>query len=149
MKKPKLLLLLIFLMFFQAISGLAGGFGLTFSPNGKSIQIPLSMLENTPFNNFLIPGLFLLIFLGVFPTLLGYMMLKEPNWDWANKFNVYKKYHYLWTYSLYLGLMLILWINIQMYMVGGGNILQFIYGMLGTLIIIIALSPQVMNYYEK
>jgi hypothetical protein len=149
MKKPKLLLLLIFLVFFQAISGLAGGLGLTFSPSGKSIQMPLSVLENTPFTNFLIPGLFLLIFLGVFPTLLSYAMVKEPNWNWANKFNVYKKYHYLWTYSLYLGLMLILWINIQMYMVGGGNILQFIYGMLGTLIIIIALSPQVMNYYEK
>jgi hypothetical protein len=136
-------------MFFQAISGLAGGIGLTFSPNGKSIQMPLSMLENTPFNNFLIPGLFLLIFLGVFPTLLGYAMVKEPNWNWANKLNVHKKYHFLWTYSLYLGIMLILWINIQMYMVGGGNILQFIYGMLGTLILIVALSPQVMDYYKK
>ncbi|MFC1785469.1 hypothetical protein ACFL0J_07585 [Candidatus Neomarinimicrobiota bacterium] len=149
MKKPKLLLILIFLVFFQAISGLAGGFGLTFSPSGESIQMPLSLLDNTPFTNFFIPGLFLLIFLGVFPILLGYAMVKEPNWNWANKFNVYKKYHYLWTYSLYLGLMLILWINIQMYMLGGGNILQFIYGMLGTLIIIIALSPQVMNFYEK
>ena len=149
MKKPKLLLVLIFLVFFQAISGLVGGFGLTFSPSGKSIQMPLSMLENTPFKNFLIPGLFLLIFLGIFPTLLGYAMVKEPNWNWASKFNVYKKYHFIWTYSLYLGLMLILWINIQMYMIGGGNILQFIYGMLGTLILIVALSPQVMDYYKK
>ncbi|NHZ86863.1 MAG: hypothetical protein GWP19_13480 [Planctomycetia bacterium] len=149
MKQPFLLYLLIVLVFFQALSGLAGGFGLTLSPSGESIQMPISMLENTPFNNFLIPGLFLLLVLGVFPTLLGYAMLKEPNWNWANKLNVYKKYHFLWAYSLYLGLILILWINIEIYMVGGGHILQFIYGILGTLLIIITLSPQVMNYYEK
>lgn len=149
MKKPLLLHLLIFLVFFQALSGLAGGIALTFSPNGDAIQMPLSMLENTPFNNFLIPGLFLLIFLGLFPSLLCYAMLKEPNWNWATKLNVYKKHHFLWAYSLYLGLILILWINIQMYIVGGGNILQFIYGILGALIVIVALSPQVMDYYEK
>ena len=45
--------------------------------------------------------------------------------------------------------MLILWINIQIYMVGEGNILQFIYGMLGTLILIVTLSPQVIDYYKK
>ena len=149
MKKPFLLYVLVFLVFFLAFSGLTGGFALTLWSSGDVLQMPLSMLENTPFNNFLIPGLILLLVLGVFPTLLGYAMLKEPKWDWANKLNVYKQYHFLWSYSLYLGLILILWINIQIFMIGGGHILQFIYGILGTLIVIVALSPQVMNYYEK
>ena len=149
MKKPYLIYLLIFLVFFQALSGLGGGIALVFSPSGKTIEMPLSMIENTPFANFLIPGLFLLLILGLFPTLLGYAMIKEPNWNWANKLNVYKKYHFLWAYSTYLGLILIFWINIQIFMIGGGHILQFIYGILGVLIVIVTLSPQVMNYYEQ
>ena len=149
MKKPFLLYFLIFLIFFQALSGLAGGFALTLWPSGKALQMPFSMLINTPFNNFLIPGLILLFLLGVFPILLGYAMLKEPNWNWPNKLNVYKKYHFQWAYALYLGLIVILWIDIQIFMIGCGNILQFIYGLLGTIIVIVALSPQVMNYYEN
>ena len=141
MKKPLLLRVLILLICFQAVSGLAGGFGLTFSPSGESIGMPLSMLDTTPFSNFLIPGLFLLIILGILPLLLGYAMIKEPNWNWLNKLNVYDNFHYLWAYSLYLGLILILWIIIEVYWIGGGNELQFIYGILGTLIVIIALPP--------
>lgn len=149
MKKPFLLKLLIFLVLFQAFSGLLGGFPLTFWPSGKVLGTPLSMLENTPFNNFLIPGIFLLVILGFFPTLLGYAMIQAPQWNWPNKLNVYNKFHYLWAYSLYLGLILVLWIIIQVYLVGGENILQLIYGLLGALIVIVALSPQVMNYYSE
>jgi len=148
MNKPILLNILIFFVFFQAISGLAGGIGLTFSPSGESIGMPISMIENTPFTNFLIPGIFLLVILGIFPLILGYAMIKEPKWNWPNKLNVYNNFHYLWAYSLYLGLILVSWIIIQVYLVGGENILQLIYGLLGALIIIVSLFPQVMKYYD-
>jgi len=148
MKKPFLLKILIFFVFFQAISGLAGGFGLSFSPSGESIGMPISMLENTPFSSFLIPGLFLLIVLGIFPTILCYALIKEPKWKWPNKLNVYDNFHYLWAYSLYLGLILVSWIIIQVFLVGGENILQLIYGLLGALILIVSLSSQVMKYYN-
>lgn len=148
MAKPILLKILIFVIVFQAISGLAGGIGLTFSPSGESIQMPISLLDNTPFNNFLIPGFFLLIVLGVFPAALGYAMIREPEWKFPNKLNVYLNLNYLWTYSLYLGLILVSWIIIQVYLIGGGHIFQLIYGLLGVLILILALSPQVMNYYS-
>ncbi len=112
MKKPIILRILTILVFFQAISGLAGGIGLIISPSGESIGMPISMLNNSPFSSFLIPGLFLFVILGIFPLLLGYAMNKEPKWNWPNKFNIYKIFHYLWSYSLYLGLILIVWIII-------------------------------------
>ena len=148
MKKLFLLKLLIFLVLFQAISGIAGGIGLTLSPSGESIGMPISMLDNTPFKSFLIPGLFLLAILGIFPLILGFAMIKEPKWKLLNKLNVYDNYNYLWACSLYLGLILVSWIIIQVYMVGGENILQLIYGLLGALILIVSLSPQVMEYYS-
>ena len=148
MKKPFLLKLLIFFVLFQAISGIAGGIGLTFSPSGESIGLPISMIDNTPFNSFLIPGLFLLAILGIFPLILGYAMIKEPKWKLPNKLNVYDNYNYLWAYTLYLGLILVSWIIIQVYMVGGENILQLIYGLLGAFIVLVSLSPHVMEYYS-
>ena len=149
MKKPFLLKLLIFLVLFQGVSGLLGGIPLTFWPSGNVLGTPLSMLENTPFNNFLIPGLFLLIVLGFFPLILGYTMIVEPKWKLPNKLNIYENFNNLWAYSMYIGLILILWILIEIYLVGGGHVLQFIFGLLGTLIVIVALSPQVMDYYKK
>jgi hypothetical protein len=35
------------------------------SPSGKMMQMPLSMLKYSPFNNFLIPGIILFIFNGL------------------------------------------------------------------------------------
>lgn len=149
MKKPVLLKILIFLVIFQSVSGLTGGIGLTFSPSGESIQMPISLLDKTPFNNFLIPGLFLLTVLGVLPAVLGYALIAEPKWKLPDKLNIYNNFHYLWSFSLYLGLILVSWIIIQVYLIGGGHIFQLIYGLLGVLILLIALSPQIMKYYSR
>ena len=148
MKKPFLLNVLIVLMIFQSISGLFGGIGLTISPSGESIGMPITLLENTPFNNFLIPGIFLLLVLGIYPAVLGYAMISGPRWKWANKLNIYNKFHYIWSYSIYLGLILVSWIIIQVYLIGGGHIFQLVYGLLGVLILLITLSPQVMKFYS-
>ena len=149
MKKPHILKILIGLVIFQSISGLAGGIGLTFSPSGESIQMPISLLENTPFTTFIIPGLFLLIVLGIFPALLSYAMIVEPNWKLLNKLNIYCDFHSIWSNLLLLGLTLVSWIIIQVYLIGGGHVFQLIYGLLGIIILLITLSPKIMKYYSN
>jgi len=46
---------LFFLVFFQAVSAIPAGFSLIFDPSGKSIGLPIEMLEPSPFPNFFIP----------------------------------------------------------------------------------------------
>jgi hypothetical protein len=149
MKKPFAVYLLLILIFFQALSGLFGGMMLVISPSGSFFQMNAAeMLHNAPFANFLIPGLILLILLGLFPAFVSVSLMIKPSWKRAGMLNIYNKKHWAWTYSLYSAIMLILWIDIEIMMLGGGHILQTIYALLGVAILIIALVPAVQHYYE-
>jgi hypothetical protein len=147
-KKPFVLYLLMILILFQAISAIGGGAVLVVSPSGGMMGIPLSGLKNTPFSNFLIPGLILLILLGFFPLLIFISMIKQPGWSILNKINIYKDRSWIWAYSLYLSIMLIIWILIEIFFIGYDP-LQTYYGMLGVTMLILSLTPQVMQYYKR
>lgn len=45
----------------------AGGLMLVIEPSGKWLNMPDSLLKNAPFTDFLIPGMILLLLLGVLP----------------------------------------------------------------------------------
>ena len=140
--------ILVSLVFIQAISAIGGAINLLFNPfANSSMEQPLSTLNETPFKSFLIPGLILLVLLGIFPSFLIYPLIKKPAWKRVNIINIYQTMHWSWTYSLYLGIMLIVWINIQIFFIGYGSILQTIYSFVGLLIIVSALLPKVIKYY--
>ena len=64
--------------FFIGIGGLAGGYGAVSNPNspmGNSTEL----LKNGPFENFFIPGLFLLFVIGFGNLIVGTMLLKKHN----------------------------------------------------------------------
>jgi len=64
--RPITIYILLILLAFQALSGLFGGAALVLDPSGSSIRLPLSLLEGSPFGNFLIPGIILFLVLGIF-----------------------------------------------------------------------------------
>jgi len=132
-----------------AITGIYGGVALILDKSGANLELSTNLLESTIFNSYLVPGIILLILLGFFPTLTAFGLITRKKSRVANKINIYKKRHWAWTYSLYCGIMLVLWIDIQVMMIGGGYILQSIYAILGVVIIVLALMPSVMKYYKK
>lgn len=132
-----------------AITGIYGGVALILDKSGANLELSTNLLESTIFNSYLVPGIILLILLGFFPTLTAFGLITRKKSRIANKINIYKKRHWAWTYSLYCGIMLVLWIDIQVMMIGGGYILQSIYAILGVVIIVLALMPSVMKFYKK
>jgi hypothetical protein len=136
-----------FLMGFLAVSGLAGGGAFLIKPNGELLQMPLSLLEGSSFSDYLIPGIILFVILGCYPMILCYGLIKRPAWGFFKTMNLYKEHHWSWTGSLYMGIILILWIDFQILFIGYASILQTIYALLGVAIVICALLPSVQNYY--
>lgn len=65
MKKPVSMLGSLLLLF-NGLGALYGGWSLMADPSGTQLQLPLPVLEHTPFNDFLIPGIVLFVVLGVF-----------------------------------------------------------------------------------
>ncbi len=141
--------LLILLIFLQAISAVPSGLSLLIDPSGKGIGLPPGALENTPFNNFLIPGLYLFIVLGLLPLITLYGLLTRKKLNWAQKINWDKKFHWSCTFSFYIGLLLILWISMQLYFGITFNNLHFSYTILGVLIIILSQLPSTKKDYTQ
>jgi hypothetical protein len=52
-------------------------------------------------------------------------------------------------FSLFIGIGLIIWMDVEAVIVGYGAIIQSIYSGLGLLIVIFTLMPGVMRYYER
>ena len=141
--------ILLFLLLFQALSGLVGGFGLILNPGGEVIQMPVSLLDTSPFNNFFIPGLILFSLMGVYPSIVFYALIKRPQWKLFSALNIYKNRYWGWAGALYTGIMLILWIDFEILFIGYHTFLylQTIYAFLGVLIVIFTLLPSVQYYY--
>jgi hypothetical protein len=141
--------ILVVLIALLAIGASGGGIAMLADTSGGVIKMPLTVLAGTPFSSFLIPGLILLILLGLLPGFLVYPLIRKPDWRRAGLLNVYRGRHWAWTYSLYTGVMLSLWIDIQVMFVGYIHPLQTICGVGGVAIIVSALLPGVMDYYEE
>jgi hypothetical protein len=118
--------ILSILVGFQGLSGLAGGFGLILDPTGELLGLTQDWLVNTIFDTYLIPGVILFFVLGIFPTLCYIGMWKQRAWAV--------------TGSFLTGIALIIWIAVEIFMIGYhiSPPLQLIYGIVGILIAFIS-----------
>ncbi len=141
--------LLIFLHIFLALGALFGGGVLVISPDGSILSMPLSMLQNSPFTNFLIPGLILFVGLGIFPLITAIYLISEKPVEIAEKLRLYKETHWSWNSSLYIGFILIIWITFELYMIQGVAFIHIFYIFLGLIIQSITLLPSVKSHYTN
>lgn len=128
---PFSLYLIMALILFQGLSGLFGGFALIADPTGAILNMPVTLLEGSPFNTFLIPGFILFMILGVFPVVVFYGLWMKA--DWA------------WTGALFVSTALITWIGVEILVVGYHDEppLQLIYGLVGLILLGMVMLPSV------
>lgn len=140
---------LVFLLIFLGIGALYGGGLLIISPSGELLGAPLSILEASPFTDFLIPGILLFSVIGVVPLLLSRSLIKKPESGIAERFNFFSDMHWSWSYTIYIGFALIIWIQVQEILINGVHFLHTIYMGWAMLIIFVSLLPQVKRKYQK
>jgi hypothetical protein len=56
----------LILLLFNGLGAIYGGYLFTAAPDGSLMHMPLSFLDHSPFTSFLIPGIILFIFNGLF-----------------------------------------------------------------------------------
>lgn len=147
MKRPIAFYPLCLIHLFLAVGALYGGGSLILSPDGSMLGMPAGSLSGSPFPNFLIPGIILFLFNGVFPLFILAGLIRKPQWPWAGFANLYRDRHWAWTYSLFSGIIVIIWIMVQLLYVQP-FILQPIFIGVGLAILILTLTPGMMKYYE-
>ncbi len=126
--------MLMVLVTFQGLSGIFGGIGLVLDPTGSTLQIPLEWLKGSPFPDYLVPGIVLLVILGLYPLAVFYGLLR--------------RIQLAWHASLLLEIALLTWLGVEILVIGyqAEPPLQAVYGTVGILILICTLLPS-MRYY--
>jgi hypothetical protein len=102
---------------FIGIGAVAGGTALVMDPSGGKLDMPLYLLDNTPFTDFLIPGIVLFTVNG-----LGSLAAAVAS---------FTRRRYAGEVAMALGAFLVAWILVQLYWMSGAHWLHWLYLTLG------------------
>lgn len=111
------------------LSALLGGFMLVMDPSGAALSIPLDYLEGSPFTDYLIPGIILFVAFGIGSFVVLYAIYRRLVWAWYG--------------AVSLGLGQVIWIAVEMLIMGELQLLHVVYGLLGLVLVGLALLPSV------
>jgi hypothetical protein len=115
--KRRLFIALAILHLFVGIGALPAGYGLFTTPDGSSLGMSTEWLDGSPFTDFFIPGLFLFLVLGVVNLLAAMPVFKQHK---SSGFA-----------GILMGGILVLWILIQVSIVGLSHWLQPLFFVVG------------------
>jgi hypothetical protein len=119
------------LLLFNGFAALYGGWNLVRQPDGSSLGMSVSLLAHTPFHNFLIPGIILLISNGI-ASIVAFIgiLIKPRKFTWL-----------VWAQ----GLILIVWLLVQLILIETLHPLQFILGAVGAALVFIGRNIDTKN----
>lgn len=100
-----------------AIGAIPAGLSMIIEPNGTDVGMSTEILLRSPFQNFFIPGLFLFIINGLLNAIGAFLSFVR------NK--------YAGIFGLSLGIILVLWICIQVYFIDLTHFLQPLFFVIG------------------
>ena len=148
-KRPALFWILLTLILVIGIGAVISGTMLFLSPNGNLMKMPVDVLEDSPFSDYLVPGIILFFFVGLLPLITAYGLIKTPEWKWANTVNPSKNTHWAWAASWASGIVMLIWIGVETIMLGYISFLQPVIAAWGLTVIVLTLIPSVKNNLLK
>jgi len=115
---------LFMLLSFIAVTSMLSGLLMIINPDGSIMNLSLRLLDDTPFKNFRLPGILLLVIVGGVNMIAVFTNMQHS----TNRYN----------WAMAGGTMICGWIIAQMMLIGALHWLHFIYLGIGLLIILIA-----------
>ena len=125
------------LLLFVGIAAVAGGLGVLLDPSGESLGVSVDLLINSPFKNFLIPGIVLFTIIGLTSLLVSFLTFKQHLLSGGA--------------TIILGFIMIIWIVLQVYWIGWLTSLQPTFLIIGFAEIILGyvLHSRNLFYFRK
>jgi hypothetical protein len=138
---------LLFILLVLALGGFYGGIAMLADPTGSSLEADV-VLHLIPIPDYILPGLFLLIVMGVLPLLLVYALFARPKWPWIERLFNWSNHYWAWTGTLTLVGILAVWLVVEGLLIGFWPI-TYITAFLGLLIFLFSVFPGVRNYFAN
>lgn len=148
MRRPFMVWPLIIILLVLALGGgLYGGTIMLVDPTGNLLGVA-DVLPLLPVSNFILPGIFLFVVMGLFPLALVFGLITRPNWSWLDSYFGWSRFAWPWTLTIALVVILCIWLAIEgLYM--GFFPITYVTAVLGLFILLFALLPSVRNFYMK
>jgi len=145
--RPAAIYVLIALEALLAFLGFASGMTFLADPSGEAHDMDTSVLEGTPVGDYALVGLFFVTFYGILPILAIYGLWKLPRWRWTDAVNKWTGQNWAWTATVATGVILIVWIVVEVMLIGSPDgfprFLQVMMTLLGIVILALAMLLRV------
>jgi hypothetical protein len=106
------------------------------------------ILPQLPVSNLVLPGLFLIAFMGLFPLLLAFGLVTKLSWPLADKLSRWSRHHWSWTGTIAFCMGIAVWLGYEAWLLGWWPITTMT-AVLGALILFLALIPGVRSFYAE
>ena len=147
MRRPFALWPLVFLLLFLSLGGFYGGIAMLTDPTGGSLELA-DALPLLPVPNYILPGIFLLIIMGLLPLLLAIALITRPSWPIFDSLFQWSKHYWAWTLTLVLVVIIAIWLAYEGLLIGLFPITN-ITAIVGLLILLFAMLPGVRKFYAN
>jgi hypothetical protein len=144
---PRAVLALGACMIFLAAGGLVGGIALVVDPSGAMLGLPASFLHRLPVATYLLPGWFILLVYGVVPLIIVYRFRRRAKHVLDRGRGLGEMRSWLWVSAVLLSVVLIVWMLVQLALIGLRMPLQVVMLVLGLVMLALALSPSTRRYF--
>lgn len=125
----------IILLLITSISAIFGGGAMLIDPSGTNQGLPIETLINSPFEDFLIPGLILFVIFGLGGLTTTIIVMKKT-----------KGYPFL---TIFMGFALSIFISVEILMLKDVNFLQIIFAIIGISLVILGIILRKKEYGLK
>jgi hypothetical protein len=115
------------------VSAIVSGIWLIVQPDGTGLKLSVDLLKDSPFENYLIPGIALLTVNGLL-SIVGAVLS-------------FMKHRYAGIAAIVVGALLIIWVSVQLYWIGWENWLQPTF--LGAGVVEMALGLLLDSFYHE
>jgi hypothetical protein len=134
---------------FEGVTAIGGGIAfLVDTTGGVYTDDPafLAILEGTPIDTFLLPGLFLLTVVGLVPLASGLGILRPRSLPRLRWLEDRTGYHWPWAVTIGVGLALLAWMAVELVVMEEADLLHVVYGVWGVLLVVGPLLPSVRRW---
>jgi hypothetical protein len=145
--RPMPVVIILTLLTVLGMGAVGGGFAMTLGIGGESM-LPDEYLEAIPLvDNWVIPGLVLLVGFGIGSLIAAYGVLRRPRWTWLAGLELRTGHHWSWIATILIGAGQAIWITLELISIPF-SILMAVFGPLGLALALLPLTRSVRGYLE-
>ncbi len=112
----------------------------------------ITVLEGTPVGDFTLVGLLFVTAYGILPIVAIYGLWKLPRWHWTDAINRWTGENWAWTATAATGVILIVWIAVEVALIGSPSgfprFLQIMMTLDGIVILGLCMMPRVRAFMK-